>query len=155
MTAQFLTSESADATLRAGYDLGRGLSAGDVVLLHGQLGAGKSVLARGIGEALGVTRWKGSPTFTLVNEYRGHPPLVHVDLYRLSGDDVDDLGLEEYLEGDSVLVVEWPERAPGYFTARAGARIYGVDLVVLGPDARQITIERIDGTDEASRQEAG
>jgi len=80
------------------------------VLISGDLGTGKTVLVRGIGDALGITRVR-SPSFTLVNEYHTkHFAIVHADLYRLSPEGVDDLGLEEYRENRCVLLVEWPER---------------------------------------------
>jgi len=90
------------------------LEAGDVILLEGGLGAGKTVLAQGIAQGLGVEDPVTSPTFTLIHEYAGRLPLYHVDLYRLAGDaDAAAIGLEEYIYGDGVTVVEWPDRAGG------------------------------------------
>jgi tRNA threonylcarbamoyladenosine biosynthesis protein TsaE len=83
---------------------------GTTVLLAGGLGADKTALARGIGDAWGITRVR-SPSFTLVNEYPAAGfLLVHADLYRLDPEGVEDLALEEYLDGRCVLLVEWPER---------------------------------------------
>ncbi|GHV36740.1 tRNA (adenosine(37)-N6)-threonylcarbamoyltransferase complex ATPase subunit type 1 TsaE [Synergistales bacterium] len=101
-------SNSEEETLCLGRKFGAGLTPGVTALLFGDLGAGKTVFARGIGDALGVARVH-SPSFTLINEYKGEKfRLVHADLYRL--DDADDLGLEEYLDDDAALLVEWPER---------------------------------------------
>lgn len=100
-------------THRLGQCLGGRLRAGDVVLLSGELGAGKSVLARGIACGMGVTGPMPSPTFTLMTQHQGtHCPLYHMDLYRL--EDAHALwesGLEEYIGGDGVALIEWPERA--------------------------------------------
>jgi tRNA threonylcarbamoyladenosine biosynthesis protein TsaE len=105
-------SSSEEATLRFGRALGAVLAPGTAVLLSGGLGAGKTLLARGIGEALGAARVR-SPSFTLVNEYPASAcTLVHVDLYRLEPEDVENLGLQDYLDDleARVLLVEWPER---------------------------------------------
>jgi tRNA threonylcarbamoyl adenosine modification protein YjeE len=105
-----LTSRSERATSAAGRDLGRRLGAGDAVLLSGPLGAGKTAFARGLVEGLGGDPDQvSSPTFTIVQEYQARVRIQHVDLYRLSPAEVDDLALEDLWE-DSVLVVEWPDR---------------------------------------------
>lgn len=93
------------------------LTPGTVLCLHGPLGAGKTCFAQGLARALGIRRPVGSPTFTLVNEYRGTLPLAHVDLYRIRGTaDALSLGLEDYLDHfPGILLVEWPERAPDLF----------------------------------------
>jgi tRNA threonylcarbamoyladenosine biosynthesis protein TsaE len=101
-------------TAALGRELGATLSAGDVVLLEGDLGAGKTAFVRGLAEGLGVDPGEvSSPTFTLVQEYRGgRVPLFHADLYRLNESrEIDDLGLDEIAE-DGVLAVEWAERHP-------------------------------------------
>lgn len=83
---------------------------GDVLLLDGDLGAGKTSFTKGLGAALGITQPINSPTFTIIHEYpEGTVPLYHMDLYRLEDGGAEDLGLEEYFEGDGVSVVEWPE----------------------------------------------
>src|SRR5947209_283695 len=109
-------SGSQEQTLQFGMRLGTSLHGGEVLLVEGDLGAGKTVLARGVAEALHVQGWRGSPTFALINEYSGRPALIHVDLYRLSADDVEDLGLEEYCTPNHVLLIEWADRALPYLT---------------------------------------
>lgn len=90
--------------------LGPQLQAGDVLLLDGDLGAGKTSFTKGLAKGLGITDYVKSPTFTIVREYRhGRLPLYHMDLYRLEDGGAEDLGLEEYFEGDGVSVVEWPD----------------------------------------------
>ncbi|MBD2109321.1 tRNA (adenosine(37)-N6)-threonylcarbamoyltransferase complex ATPase subunit type 1 TsaE [Nodosilinea sp. FACHB-13] len=105
-----------DATYELGYKLGQCCPEGTILLLFGDLGAGKTTLVQGLGAGLGIAEPISSPTFTLVNEYlEGRIPLYHVDLYRLETSQVDALELEEiYCEGDEVppgvLAIEWAER---------------------------------------------
>ena len=96
--------------MAVGRALGARLAPGDVVLLDGPLGAGKTAFVRGLAEGLGCDPDAvSSPTFTIVQEYRGPTVLQHVDLYRLAPAEVDDLGLDDLME-DNVLAVEWPDR---------------------------------------------
>lgn len=113
-----LRCEDAEATRRVGAAVGRAASAGTVALLEGQLGAGKTVFAQGVGAGLGAPSVVNSPTFVLVNEHLGgRLPLRHADLYRLDDPElIAELGLLEAAE-DGVLVVEWPERADGALPA--------------------------------------
>ena len=85
---------------------------GDVICLEGPLGAGKTVLAQGIADGLDVDQPVTSPSFVIAHEYRGRLPLYHIDLYRLAQTQAADLGLERYLEGGGMTVVEWAERLP-------------------------------------------
>ena len=99
-------------TLRFASALAGMLGAGDTVLLDGDLGAGKSVMARGIARALGVTGAMPSPTFTLLIPYQGRIPVYHFDLYRLADpDEFYAAGLDEFVGGTGVAVVEWPQMA--------------------------------------------
>jgi len=95
-----------------GRKLGRELGPGDVVALYGELGSGKTTLAKAIAEGLGVTETVTSPTFTLVLEYKsGRLPLYHVDVYRLEKpEEFADIGLDEYFYGRGVTIVEWADR---------------------------------------------
>ena len=113
MTRETITS-SEEETSAAGERLGETLRGGDVVLLHGDLGAGKTAFVRGLARGLGAEPSEvSSPTFTLIQEYRGRVTLFHVDLYRLEEREVDDLGLEELVLGDGVVAIEWAERWRG------------------------------------------
>lgn len=103
------TTLNADETINLGKRIGSILNVGDVVLLDGDLSAGKTTLTKGIGEALGVKRVINSPTFTIVKDYSGNIRLYHLDLYRLNGLN-NDFDLEEYIESDGVCVIEWPNQ---------------------------------------------
>lgn len=118
MRGRFHTSDER-ATMKLAERFGRTLGSGDVVALVGDLGAGKTVFAKGIASALGVVEAVSSPTFVLIHEYAGTLPLYHMDLYRLTGErEILDIGVEDYFYGDGVSVVEWAEklgpRLPGH-----------------------------------------
>jgi tRNA threonylcarbamoyladenosine biosynthesis protein TsaE len=123
-----LTTNSEAETEAAGRDLARELTPDSVVLLWGELGAGKTAFVRGLAEGLGIDPGSvSSPTFTLIQEYRGgRLPLLHVDLYRLQAGEVDDLGLEELAAG-GVLAIEWPDRLPRRLPGAIDVRIEHVD----------------------------
>ncbi len=106
-----IISNSPAETIAIGRGLGILLQPGDIVCLVGGLGAGKTCFARGIAMGLGVDASRvTSPTFVLAQEYAGRIPVYHLDLYRLrSAEDVEDAGLDEYIGGDGVLVIEWPQ----------------------------------------------
>jgi len=107
-----LTSHSPEETQRFGKELGRLASAGDVILLVGNLGAGKTCLTQGIAWGLNIDGYARSPSFVVVNEYRGRLPMYHIDLYRLDNiDEIDDLGLDDNLYGKGMCVVEWADKA--------------------------------------------
>lgn len=102
------STSSALETIELGKTIGSQLKAGDVVLLTGDLSAGKTTFTKGIGLALGVKRVINSPTFTIVKVYDGDKcPLYHLDLYRLEGLN-QDFDLEEYMESEGICVIEWP-----------------------------------------------
>jgi tRNA threonylcarbamoyladenosine biosynthesis protein TsaE len=133
-------SGSEQETSAIGRELGSRLAAGDVVLLYGDLGAGKTAFVRGLAEGLGVGADQvSSPTFTLVQEYRGgRLPLFHVDLYRLNDPrEIDDLGLDEIAE-QGVLAIEWAERHP-----RPPRDVVRVRIEHAGETERRIVIESV------------
>jgi len=109
-----LISHSAEETQRIGLRIGEVAEAGDVLLLVGRLGAGKTCLTQGIAWGLGIEGYATSPSFVVINEYRGRLDLYHIDLYRLDRiEDVIGLGLDDYLYGSGISVVEWADKAMG------------------------------------------
>ncbi len=105
-----LMMTSRDATINLGRKIASQLRAGDVIVLKGDLGAGKTTFTKGLAAGLGIPDMIKSPTFTIIREYRnGQLPLYHMDVYRLENGGGDELGLEEYFDGDGVSVVEWPQ----------------------------------------------
>lgn len=133
-----VTTRSAEETLALGEALGRLLEAGDVVGLSGELGAGKTALAQGIGRGLEVVDPVTSPTFALVHEYRGRLPVWHLDTYRVrSLDELIDLSWQDLLAGGGVVLVEWPERIePALPPDRLDIRLRD-----LGGDCREIEFQ--------------
>lgn len=103
-----LEMNSLEETTALALELGRRAEAGMVITLDGDLGAGKTTFTQSFAKGLGVTRHVNSPTFTIMKVYTGRLPLYHMDVYRLEGSG-DDIGLEEYLNGEGVAVVEWSE----------------------------------------------
>lgn len=115
MTEIALFLENLEMTQRLGKVLGQILPAGNIVLLEGDLGTGKTSLIQGLGKGLGISDAIVSPTFTLINEYHdGRVPLYHLDLYRLTPQQVDELYLETYWQGvevpPGIVAIEWSER---------------------------------------------
>src|SRR5688572_9271715 len=135
---EVVTTSSEQETFALGRRVGAALQPGTFVLLHGDLGAGKTAFVRGLAAGLGADPEDvSSPTFVLIQHYNGRTPLVHVDLYRLeSGAAVDDLGLEELASG-AVVAIEWADRLPRRLED-------GITVTIddLGDDNRRITVER-------------
>ena len=135
-----LTTRSPHQTLRLGAFLGKMISAGTVVALIGNLGSGKTTLAKGIAKGLGVRdeREVTSPSFVLVNEYRGQVPVYHVDLYRLDDPrQVEELGWDEWIAGPGVTLVEWAEKAMPLWPEET----VEVHLQWTGPENRRFVIQ--------------
>jgi len=113
-----------EALEKVGEVLARRLRAGDLVLLYGELGVGKTTLTRGIARGLNVARRVVSPTFAIINEHPGDPGLFHFDLYRIVDPwQLMEIGFQEYRERNGVIVVEWPENL-GELADEATHRIY-------------------------------
>ena len=134
-------SLSEEETLELGAQLAKNLRAGDLVLLEGDLGLGKTVFARGVANGLGIPADEvSSPSYTLIQEYRGGPfPIFHVDLYRIEDpEDLTTIGLEDVLDGSALTIVEWGDKLPPYFRRECTiVRFYD-----RGEGSRQIEIER-------------
>lgn len=132
-----MVTHSEDETAAAGEHLARTLKPGDVVLLYGDLGAGKTAFVRGMACGLGVDPHEvSSPTFTIVQQYTGGgPTLYHVDLYRLESDEIDDLGLDDLVSGNGVVAIEWADRWRG-----RPDDVIEVRLAELGDNQRSIDI---------------
>ncbi|GFH40286.1 tRNA (adenosine(37)-N6)-threonylcarbamoyltransferase complex ATPase subunit type 1 TsaE [Lactococcus insecticola] len=118
--------------------LGEKLRSGDIIVLTGDLGAGKTTFTKGLGRGLGISRMIKSPTYTIVREYdEGRLPLYHMDVYRI-GDDPDSIDLDDYLFGDGVTVIEW-------------GNLLGPDLPA---DYLEIVLEKDEATETASDNDA-
>ncbi len=128
--AREVVTHSPEQTRALGREVGKSLARGAVLLLFGELGSGKTTFAKGVGDACGVTAMVKSPTFALMQRYRGTPDLIHIDLYR-QGEDaaLDDLALDEGA-GELITLVEWPKG----------------DALARWPDALRISFEHADET---------
>ena len=132
MTKVYKTSSAAE-TIALGEEIGRRLKGGDLIAYSGGLGAGKTTITRGISIGMGLGDEVTSPTFALVNEYRGDRlSLVHFDMYRInSADDLETTGFFDYMDEDTVLAVEWSE----------------IDIQRIDEDSREISITAPEGDD--------
>lgn len=135
---QVFETNSEKETEQVGERFAASLSDGVVVAMYGELGSGKTAFVRGMARGMGISMRVSSPTFTIVNEYRGDRELIHFDMYRLnSGDELFDIGWEDYLNRGSVCAVEWSENVEDAF--------YGDEIIVrfekTSPTARRIVIE--------------
>lgn len=141
---KIIQSESEDQTIEAGRSFVEILTAGDVICLEGDLGAGKTHFVKGMAEGLGIDSNKvSSPTYTLVNEYSGEIPIYHFDCYRLKNEtEALDIGIEEYLYGEGISVIEWPERVSNLIPEDA----YIISLEHISDTKRKITIHQRDGS---------
>lgn len=135
---QIFETNSELETEQAGERFAASLPDGVVVAMYGELGSGKTAFVRGMARGMGISMRVSSPTFTIVNEYRGDRELIHFDMYRLcSGDELFDIGWDDYLNRGSVCAVEWSENVEDAF--------YGDEIIVrfekTSPTARRIIIE--------------
>lgn len=132
------TTRSPEETEAVAASLAACLTGGNVVALYGGLGMGKTAFVRGLAAGRGLAAEVSSPTFALVHEYGGQPPLVHFDMYRVEGwDDLDTTGYFDYLSAGAILAVEWSERIEKALPAEA----IRVRFERLGDSERRITIE--------------
>lgn len=139
MKPQLVTciTESEPQTIALGERFARTLVPGAVLLLFGELGVGKTAFVRGLAKGLKVDSDSvSSPTFTLINEYRGRPTLYHVDLYRVDPNEVDDLGLVELGDSQGIIAIEWADHLP-----RAWMGAIQIEFRDVGGDRREIEIK--------------
>jgi tRNA threonylcarbamoyladenosine biosynthesis protein TsaE len=136
-----ITTHGPDETRQFGERLGGALRTGDVLLLNGDLGAGKTTLTQGIASGFGIAEPVQSPTFTLVAEHEGADGrrLYHLDLYRLQDEaDLESFGYEQFLDPvDGISIIEWPERAGDWLPDA----FLLIDITVAGPSARRLRLE--------------
>ncbi|HET9491705.1 MAG TPA: tRNA (adenosine(37)-N6)-threonylcarbamoyltransferase complex ATPase subunit type 1 TsaE [Methylomirabilota bacterium] len=139
MPVERILTESPGETEAVGERLGQSLQPGDVVALTGELGAGKTCFVQGLARGLGVRTQATSPTFVLINEYRGRVPVHHVDAFRtVSLSELMDLGLPELFGEEGVTVIEWADRLAPLLPART----IHVEIAGVGDEPRQITVRR-------------
>jgi tRNA threonylcarbamoyladenosine biosynthesis protein TsaE len=137
-----LRTRSPEETEAVGAELAARLRAGDVVLVEGELGAGKTTLVRGACRALGIEGPVTSPTFTVGRRYDGRPPVSHLDLYRLEDLDAEEPGLlEDYLTPDAVAFIEWPPER----SAEIERVAFRVQLRHAGGDEREVVVIAAEG----------
>jgi tRNA threonylcarbamoyladenosine biosynthesis protein TsaE len=134
-----LHSRNTQETIQIGKLLGKRLLSGDVIALVGELGTGKTHFIKGLTRGAGVKRSSvvSSPSFTLIQEYKGRVPFYHIDLYRLETEkEAEDLGLEEYLEGGGISAIEWADRIPSLLPKE----ILWIQIRYTGKHARSVEI---------------
>jgi tRNA threonylcarbamoyladenosine biosynthesis protein TsaE len=131
-----IVSHSEEETVALAERLAQSFNAGDLVVLQGKLGSGKTTFVRALAAARGLDETLvNSPSYTFVNEYGGEPPVFHFDLYRLGNiSELTEIGWDDYLGRDGIMLVEWGERADG----RLPDRYYIVDFSILSQNERRI-----------------
>ena len=134
-----IISHSEEETIGLGKKLASMFKEPNLVVLSGELGAGKTVFVKGLAEGLGLKSEKvQSPTFSVVHEYRGEKNLFHFDLYRISStNELREIGWDDYIEREGLVVVEWGEKAEGMLPRK----YYKVDFKIMGENEREISIE--------------
>lgn len=148
MKEEFI-SHSPKETIELGKEIAVQLSPGDIVGLIGELGTGKTLLAQSIAKTLGVKDYVTSPSFKLINEYPSKFPVYHIDLFRLSSrQQIQDLGLEEYLFANGLSIIEWAEKIRDWLPEHTLI----VELSYLSKTSRKITIKKLDHEGTKSRR---
>lgn len=133
-------TRSPQETFELGCQMGREADEGSLVILEGDLGTGKTVLARGVAHGLGIETWRGSPTYNLVHEYVGRLPLFHLDAYRISGMELVDLDLEHLRDAGGVVMVEWGGKVFEELQVLQPNHTIQARLFDLGDDKRRIEV---------------
>ncbi|MCI0469602.1 MAG: tRNA (adenosine(37)-N6)-threonylcarbamoyltransferase complex ATPase subunit type 1 TsaE [Nitrospirae bacterium] len=146
-----IVTTSPSETEDVGFNIGRVLKSGGrgVILLYGDLGAGKTILVKGIARAFGIKeRDIGSASFVIAAEYETTPPFVHIDLYRIEGErDIEGLGIWEYLDSNRIVVVEWAERLADVPEEAIKVRLNYINEGLNAGSLREITIEGVNEED--------
>ncbi len=133
------TTKSPEETQSLGEEIGKNLCEGDIVALIGELGAGKTCFAQGLGWGLGIEHnlYLTSPSFTLIKEYQGRLPIYHIDLFRLNGiEEVYELGYEEYFYGKGVTIIEWADRIKSLLPSKH----LRIEISIISENERKIKI---------------
>lgn len=133
-----ITTHTLQETLALGRQIGTLLAKGTTILLHGDLGAGKTALTKGIAQGLAVNATVNSPTFTIVKVYQGRLPLYHIDAYRLSNR-TDDIGLEDLIFDEGVTVIEWPEYAKQWIPSS----YLSISITYIDETSREFVIDAV------------
>ena len=135
-----IATKSYKETILLGESIGRSLKPNDVIALSGELGAGKTTLIQGIAKGLKVENWVTSPTFTIINEFKGKTGLYHIDLYRINDiEEAEDLAIEEYFDKGGVTVIEWAEKIKPILPENA----IEINMKILSDNERNIEIKGI------------
>ena len=133
---QYISASPQD-TAALGECMGRCLKGGTIICLQGDLGAGKTILTQGIARGLKIEGAITSPTFTIMNVHSGAYELYHFDLYRLEWEEqLEDVGFDEYIAGDGISIIEWPDKFPGRMPETA----LWLNIVVLDEERRKIEL---------------
>ena len=136
-----LVSDSPDSTFAVGTKIAPLLSGGSVIALEGNLGSGKTCLAKGIASGLGVTENLTSPTYTIISEYSGSPALYHIDAYRLNNDeDFENIGGSEIVNSDGISIVEWSDKIKKSLPENT----ITITIKITGPSSRSILIHGLE-----------
>ncbi|WP_050613786.1 tRNA (adenosine(37)-N6)-threonylcarbamoyltransferase complex ATPase subunit type 1 TsaE [Bacillus testis] len=136
MNLMEIITYSPEETSALAYKIGELAQPGMVITLEGDLGAGKTLFTKGLAKGLGVTRNVNSPTFTIIKEYKGRLPLYHMDVYRVEDGD-EDLGFDDYFEGEGVTVVEWAH----LIADQLPSELLGIEILYLDEHKRKLTLK--------------
>jgi tRNA threonylcarbamoyladenosine biosynthesis protein TsaE len=139
-----IATNSFKETILLGERIGKSLKAGDIVALRGELGAGKTTLIQGIAKGLGIRDWVTSPTFTIINEFKGAVNLYHVDLYRIDRmEEALEVEIEEYFEKGGVTVIEWAEKIKPLLPDKT----IEINMDIISDNKREIEIKGLEMRD--------